>query len=567
MERGVRSRRTFACAAVARRRILGCVFSVKLVARPDARMVEVPLEIEAELPREFEGVALLAASGLPRKVKIKAVRDALKLSTAYRADQLVGDIVRSTLRGTAQDVARVQDAVTRFVRTLRERRQDGASLLVSSNGRGKIQVIEQLPGRGGQASAPPPAGSAPPLERGQALEGRIAQLEAALGRAGAVEELAERVAAMEQRVAELAEQMSRALVVSAIAGPGIERAAPGTPPSRGGTRKTTAVDAYADGLRGELRARAAAASAHARADVERCDRASALAAEAELLGAPRDGTSERLREASALAAARRSSLERLAGELEFYSASELPLAAQLLARLGEAPSAPDPAPSLEPVAQAVVRAATGCDCKVRTAWLRRAAALCGWGLVEPKRGDPARADACKPVDAGGDLVVRLACPGLRRADGTALVRARVQVDPSAANAPEEQDEPAAVEEPLVMPEAALRAVEAEVAPGPAAAPSPADAAAAGSGAETARPSGEAEGEIHPAASDAAQDPARGAPRIVPDEAASDEALAAEVALTLAAADLPEEVEHELREEDIEELPPEGGAQPEDGAKK
>jgi hypothetical protein len=164
-------------------------------------------------------------------------------------------------------------------------------------------------------------------------------------------------------------------------------------------------------------------------------------------------------------------------------------------------------------------------------------------------------------------VVRLACPGLRRADGTALVRARVQVDPSAASAPEEQDEPAAVEEPLVTPEAALRAVEAEVAPGPAAAPSPENAAAAGSGAETARPSGEAEGEIHPAASDAAQDPARGTPRIVPDEAASDEALAAEVALTLAAADLPEEVEHELREEDIEELPPEGGAQPEDGAKK
>ncbi|HEY5676880.1 MAG TPA: hypothetical protein VIR81_08845, partial [Myxococcales bacterium] len=104
------------------------MFSVKLVARPDARMVEVPLEIEAELPREFEGVALLAASGLPRKVRIKAMRDALKLSTAYRTDQLVGDIVRSTLRGTAQDVERVQDAVTRFVRTLRERRQDGATL-------------------------------------------------------------------------------------------------------------------------------------------------------------------------------------------------------------------------------------------------------------------------------------------------------------------------------------------------------------------------------------------------------------------------------------------------------
>ncbi|MGE5047724.1 MAG: hypothetical protein ACM3PC_04090, partial [Deltaproteobacteria bacterium] len=408
------------------------MFSVKLVARPDARMVEVPLEIEAELPREFEGVALLAASGLPRKVKIKAVRDALKLSTAYRTDQLVGDIVRSTLRGTAQDVERVQDAVTRFVRTLRERRQDGATLLVSSNGRGKIQVVEQLPLRAVHGSTPPPAGSTPPADRGQALEWRVAQLEAALGRAPELGDLGERVAAMEQRVAELAEQVSRALIVSAIAGPHMEKAPAAAPLSRGGTRRTTAVDAYADGLRGELLARAAAASAHARADVERCDRASALAAEAELLGAPRDGTSERLREASALAAARRSSLERLAGELEFYAAAELPLSAQLLARLGESPSAPDPAPSLEPVAQAVVRAARGSDCKPRTAWLRRAAALCAWELIEPKRGDPVLADVCKPVDAGGEVVVRLASPGLKREDGTTLVRARVQVDPAAA---------------------------------------------------------------------------------------------------------------------------------------
>src|SRR2546423_5405633 len=109
-------------------------------------MVEVPLEIEAELPREFEGAALLAASGLPRKVKIKAAKDSLKLSTAYRTDQLVADIVKSSLRGTAGDVQRVQDAVTRFVRTVRERRQEGATLLVSSNGRGKIDVIEQMPG-------------------------------------------------------------------------------------------------------------------------------------------------------------------------------------------------------------------------------------------------------------------------------------------------------------------------------------------------------------------------------------------------------------------------------------
>ena len=86
-------------------------------------MVEVPLEIEAELPREFEGSALLASSGLPRRVRIKSAKDALKLSTAYRADQLVGDIVRSSLRGTASDVHRVQEAVMKFVRAVRERRQ------------------------------------------------------------------------------------------------------------------------------------------------------------------------------------------------------------------------------------------------------------------------------------------------------------------------------------------------------------------------------------------------------------------------------------------------------------
>src|SRR5437660_1349365 len=82
----------------------------RIVARPDARMVEVPLEIEAELPRDFEGAALLSSSGLPRKVRLKAQRDALKLSTAYRADQLLADLVKIALRGTPQDVERVQNA-------------------------------------------------------------------------------------------------------------------------------------------------------------------------------------------------------------------------------------------------------------------------------------------------------------------------------------------------------------------------------------------------------------------------------------------------------------------------
>src|SRR5260370_37751913 len=142
-------------------------------------MVEVPLEIDAELPREFEGVALLAASGLPRKVKIKASKDALKLSTAYRADQLLADIVRSALRGTAQDVQKVQEAATKFIRTVRERRQNGATLLISSNGRGKIDVLEQLPQSRAapsetERSAPAPETLAPlrrrPPAPGPALE-------------------------------------------------------------------------------------------------------------------------------------------------------------------------------------------------------------------------------------------------------------------------------------------------------------------------------------------------------------------------------------------------------------
>src|SRR5919201_1980636 len=128
-----------------------------MVARPDARMVEVPLEIEAELPRDFEGAALLSSSGLPRKVKIKAQRDALKLSTAYRADQLIADVVRTVLRGSPIDVERVQIAAKSFVRTVRERQQDGATLTVESNGRGRIQVTESTP----QAPSRPaiPAGS------------------------------------------------------------------------------------------------------------------------------------------------------------------------------------------------------------------------------------------------------------------------------------------------------------------------------------------------------------------------------------------------------------------------
>ena len=251
------------------------------------------------------------------------------------------------------------------------------------------------------------------------------------------------------------------------------------------------------------------------------------------------------------------------------------MSAQLLGRLAESPAAPDPAPSLEAVAQAMVRAARGSDCKPRTAWLRRAAALCAWEVFEPLRGDPVRMELCKPVDEGGDRVVRLASPGLKRADGTTIVRARVQVDPAVANMPEEPDEPAAVEEPLAVPEDALRAVAAEMPPGPAAGAAGevaagAFAAAASDAAIAAAPAPSfgdvGEERIQPGEAAAAADAAKKMPRIVDDPLASDEALAAEVALTLAAEDVPEDVHHELRDEDIEELPAES-AQPDDGAEK
>src|SRR6058998_765738 len=144
-------------------------------------MVEVPLEIEAELPRDFEGSAQLASSGLPRRVRMRAPKDSLKLSTAYRTDQLAGDIVRTAMRGTVNDIMRVQDAVMKFIRAVRERRQDGATLVVSSNGRGKIDVLEAWATARFAAAPPAPAPEAPPSpappDRLAGLERRVADLE------------------------------------------------------------------------------------------------------------------------------------------------------------------------------------------------------------------------------------------------------------------------------------------------------------------------------------------------------------------------------------------------------
>src|SRR6266404_2207079 len=191
-------------------------------------MVEVPLEIEAELPREFEGAALLAASGLPRKVKIKAQKDALKLSTAYRTDQLVADIVKSSLRGSAIDVQRVQDAVNKFIRTVRERRQEGATLVISSNGRGKIDVIDHMP-PGGRGSAPAitpvdlPRLSVPASpDRLAALERRLSELEAGFARFASGADPAGKVPQLEERINTMQAQLSRALAAVDVQGPGME---------------------------------------------------------------------------------------------------------------------------------------------------------------------------------------------------------------------------------------------------------------------------------------------------------------------------------------------------------
>jgi hypothetical protein len=212
------------------------------------------------------------------------------------------------------------------------------------------------------------------------------------------------------------------------------------------------VEAFAEGLRAELKARVSTGLSRAARDTERCDKAAALAAEAErLLGAPRDGTYERLREASSLAAARQTGLGRLNEEIDLYGPADLPVAAQLLARLEDAPAVPDPAPSLEPLAQSVVRAAKGGDSKARTRWLQRAAALCVWVLVEPRQGEPLDSNLHQAIDQGGNEVTRLASPGVRRTDGSVLVRARVHVDPAARDLPAEPDEAPAVPEPITPP--------------------------------------------------------------------------------------------------------------------
>src|SRR5438309_9592265 len=229
-----------------------------MVARPDARMVEVPLEIEAELPRDFEGAALLSSSGLPRKVRSKAQRDALKLSTAYRADQLVADVVRTVLRGSPIDIERVQIAAKNFVRAVRERRQDGAMLMVESNGRGRIQVKEAMPPPREPRSAVAAVKRAVEgtvSDRITALERRLDQLEAKLARAGPVGQGPDRVSTLEKRLAAIEERPAGAAVGE---------------PARGVLKgRGTAIQPFAEGRRAELRDRVAAPRKQARGAASR----------------------------------------------------------------------------------------------------------------------------------------------------------------------------------------------------------------------------------------------------------------------------------------------------------
>ena len=396
------------------------MFSVRIVARPDARMVEVPLEIEAELPRDFEGAALLSSSGLPRKIRIKAQRDLLKLSTAYRADQLLADLVKAALRASPVDVEKVQVAARNFVKSVRERRPDGATLTVESNGRGKIEVSESLPAAAVPAarSTPPdgsratPAGT--PADRVAALERRLEQLE---GRVAPAVDGGDRLSSLEKRIAAL-EARPHA--------PGV-----GEPPRGVLKGRGTAIEAFADGLRSELRDRVAAQRAKAEETASRCDKAAALAMEAErVLGAPQEGVSQQLRATSTQAAARAQALERVHAEVDLYAVSDLPVAAGLVARLADGPQIPDPAGVLERQARSIVRAARGENPERRT-WLVRAAALCGWELIDPAPGEPLSPELHVAVDTGGDRIARVAAPGLRRKDSSILCRARVEVSPEA----------------------------------------------------------------------------------------------------------------------------------------
>jgi hypothetical protein len=359
--------------------------NVRLVARPDPHMVEVPLELDAELPREFEGSALLASTGLPRKVRLKAQRDQLKLSTAARA----------------------------FLRAVRERRQDGASLRIESGERGRIEIIESMPqgsGRAPRSQPPPPPAEGTAVRPAEEMEAKLARL---LPLADALARLEERISRAENRIAEL-ESRPVGPSTSPIEG------------QRGLLRRATAVDAYADGLRKELHASISTELEKAVVATSRLDHAAGLALEAErTLGEAAVQHSDALRAASAEATAREEGLRRLQEEVDLYSGGDIPLAERLVSRFRDGQKPLEPAGPLEALAKALALAA-GPD-EDLSKWLQRAAPLCGWTFLEPSANDPVDAELHEPREPGepGEIVQRVLVPGVKRSDGSLLLRARI----------------------------------------------------------------------------------------------------------------------------------------------
>jgi len=282
-------------------------------------------------------------------------------------------------------------------------------------------VSESLPPVPTPARMTPAEGSRPPTssptDRFAAVERRLDQIEGRIGRLLPHGDEGDRVSSLEKRLLAL-EARPQA--------PGV-----GEPPRGVLKGRGTAIESFADGLRTELRERVASQRAQAEQTAARCDKAAALAVEAErVLRAPQEGISQNLRATSAQAAAREQSLQRVHAEVDLYAASDLPLAERLVARLLEGASTPDPAAPLERQAQSLVRAARGENAELR-AWLVRAAALCGWELIDPPAGEPLSPQLHVAVDSGGDRVARVAAPGVRRRDRSILCRARVEVSPEA----------------------------------------------------------------------------------------------------------------------------------------
>ncbi len=436
------------------------MFSIKLTARPDARMVEVPLDIEAELPREFDGAAVLVSSGMPRKVRLRAPKDSIKLSTAYRLDQLIGDLVRSVLRGAQQDVARVQDAAAQFVKLARERRQEGLTFVVESDGRGQIDVVEQAPppspnafrSSTGMASSGGLGGERLlALERGMAaLETRLSALEAKLLAAphpdahersirALGEQLGQRLEQrvdqklgqrpeprgnpkLEQRLAALEAQLA-SLQPHELHPRTPERTAAHLPTpgaSRAGLRRATAVEAFADGLRTELKARVHTLLQRAEERAALYDAAARVAADAERAGGPKLPARAALQQLASEAGARTSALGRISEEIELYPASEIPLSGQLIDRLGQVESA-DFVPHLRAVVEEGARAGT-----LQLGWLTRAAQLAGWKVIAPSPGDLFEPSLHELEGPRGDVIEGLLMPGVHDKSGAMLLHARVR---------------------------------------------------------------------------------------------------------------------------------------------